>query len=403
MMGRYKRILMAMSILVILVLAWLVCLGNAWTIQGYEKQVELRYKEKDLTIDTLVHMEKGEAENEEKLVQTYTAWNEVVGTTFENKGLNKKVSGSRLEVYGDMSLLIGRKKIWGELLHKGSTEEIVISQGLAQALWGGTDVIGKEITIDAADYTVKGIIEEKKPIAFTHTKQEKDRAFESLRIEMVDISNVEEDINTLRFKYNLPEGNLKNLSLSSLFFSQLALLPGWLLGIYGLLRLYSFIYKTHHYWISALLLGVIALVATGGMMYILQINLTIPSYMIPNQWSDFEWWERTWDNLITTREAVNSLPTYLPDRWYEIIKSKIIVSGILTGFGMVAMVKRIKISNGRELFWMTLLTLVITFGSILLLYGMGVELLITRALWLGIPYYFVIQLFIDKWQRLLNN
>lgn len=398
-----KRILFYISLFGVSLIAWGGCLGSAQQVQSLEDIVELRYATDTLSLDQIKNIQKVEADSENQLILNLIAWKQTPQKTFENKELAKGIRGDLIEVYGQLDLLLLQSEMIGQQLYEGDTKGAIITEAVAYELWGSSDVIGKNFHLEDEVYTVKGILKEKTPSIIIQVDPKEETSFSVLRMQLIEKGNVEEHLTTLKFKYNLPEGTLNNLSLKSICLSYLALLPGCLLGLYGLLKLYHFIYKTHHYWISALLLSVIALLITWFMMEIIQFSWYIPSYVIPNQWSDFDFWSNLIKKIGQNKGIIQDLPSFLPDRWYRKIQLSLTGSFTLTVVGMSILIRKVKIEEGKELFVSVLVAIVISFISIMLLHGTGKEVWITRAFWGVIPAYLGIDFMITKWRTLLET
>lgn len=384
-------------------MAWGICLSNAQKAQQLEEIVELRYNPDSLTLEQIKKVQKGEAESENKLISNLIAWRQSPQKVFKNEELARSVEGDVIEVYGHLDMLLPEGEIIGQQLYEGDAAGAMITETVAYDLWGSHDVVGKNFYLDDKEYTVRGILKEKTPSVIIQADPKEDIRFSALRMKFVDKGNVEEHLITLKLKYNLPEGIQNNLSLKSIFLSYLAILPGCFLGLYGLLKLYYFIYKTHHYWVSALLLSMIAILITWFMMNIIQFTWHIPSYIIPNQWSDFDFWSNLVEKLGQNKEALQALPSFLPDMWYRKMQFTLVGSFVLTILGMSVLIRKVKIKEGKEVFVSVLLAITISFISIMFLYWIGEEVWITRAFWVIIPAYLGIDFMITKWKTLLET
>lgn len=397
-----KRILSYVGLLGITLMAWSVCLWNAQKVQQLEEIVELRYASDILTLEQIRNIQKGEAESENKLLSNLIAWRQSPQKEFKNKELAKSVEGDLIEVYGQLDMLLLEDEMIGQQLYEGDTVGAIITETIAYELWGSSNVEGEHFWLDDKEYTVKGILKEKTPNIIIQVDEKEDVHFSALRMKFIDKENIEEYVEILKLKYNLPKGNLNNLSLKSIVLSYLAFLPGFLLGIYGIFKLYHLIYKTHHYWISALLLSVIALLISRFMIDMIQLTWNIPSYIIPNKWSDFEFWSCLAEKVRQNKKLLQAIPSFLPDIWYRKMQFSLIASFLLTIVGMGVLVRKVKIKEGKELFVISLIAIIISFISIIFVHKLGKEVWITRTFWSIIPCYLGIDFIITKWKLLLG-
>lgn len=403
MMSGYKRIISYVLVVFITLFAWSICLTNAQKIQALEDVVELRYDTEKLSIKHMRDLQKGESESSEKIVKNFIAWEQRPKQELRNKELSKSVTGEVVKVYGNLSILFPIEKLQGQTLSEGDREGTIISESIAYSLWGSTDVIGQSLLVGDKNYVVRGILKEESHTIITPVDMEdQETKFSGLRVQLIDKENVEDAVSTLKLKYNLPEGVLNNLSLTSILLSGLVLLPGYLLGFYGLIRLYTFIYKTHRYWVSAIVLSIIALGLTWITVEMMQFITYIPAYIIPNKWSDFTFWSKLLDRLIENRSQLQALPALIGDRWYNEVKVMIVGGFSIACIGMIAFSKLAKVEEGKTLFYSTLGAIVLSFTTTMLVYSLEGQVTSIKAFWGIMPMYLLITFIINKWMKLLS-
>lgn len=403
MMRAYKRIISYVLVVFITLLAWSICLTNAQKIQVLQDVLELRYDREKLDAETIKNLQKGESESNEKIVKSFIAWEQSPKEDLRNKELAKNVIGEVVKVYGNLTMLFPVEKLQGQTLYEGDREGTIISEGVAYSLWGSTDVVGQSLIVGDKAHVVRGVLKEKSNRIITQADMaDKETKFSALRVQLVDKENVEGVISTLKFKYNLPESVLRNLSLTSILLNGLALLPGYLLGFYGLIRLYKFIYSTHRYWVSAILLSIIALGLTWITIEMMQFITYIPSYIIPNKWSDFTFWSKLIDGFIENSRQLQALPALIGDGWYNGIKAMIVGGFSITCIGMLAFSKIAKVEEGKTLFYSSLGAIMLSFITIMLVYRLEGQVTMIEAFWGVMPMYLLITFIINKWTKLLS-
>lgn len=403
MIRAYKRIISYVLVVFITLLAWSICLTNAQKIQVLQDVVELRYDREKLDAETIKNLQKGESESSEKIVKSFIVWEQSPKEDLRNKELAKNVTGEVVKVYGNLTMLFPVEKLQGQTLYEGDREGTIISEGVAYSLWGSTDVVGQSLIVGDKAYVVRGVLKEKSNRIITQADMaDQETKFSALRVQLVDKENVEGMISTLKFKYNLPESVLRNLSLTSILLSGLALLPGYLLGFYGLIKLYKFIYSTHRYWVSAILLSIIALGLTWITIEMMQFITYIPSYIIPNKWSDFTFWSKLIDGFIENSRQLQALPALIGDGWYNGIKAMIVGGFSITCIGMLAFSKIAKVEEGKTLFYSTLGAIMLSFITIMLVYRLEGQVTMIEPFWGVMPMYLLITFIINKWTKLLS-
>lgn len=402
MSGKVKSIVFSIVLISMTLLTWGLCIADAQKIQYFDSLVELRYDITPISRGEVEKLESGERESTNKLINSFVAWREDKNQRFKNKETGKNIEGNIITYYGDLSLLIRPDQLTGEILQHKDKEGAIISEAVALNLWGSKNVLGQQLMIGDRGYIVKGIVKEKQNMVFFYGQEEK-LDFIALRLHMVSNDYIDEHIQILGFRYNLPKSINHNMSLASTMLSQLVYLPGCLLGIYILFKLYKFIYKTYHYWVSALLLGGIAILITWVMWDIIKVSINIPSYMIPNQWSDFDFLSRKGKELIENSEKVRALAMYLPNIWYVQVKNSLLTSFSLSMIGTLAFITCIRVKTGTSLFVLSIISVLFSFGTIVIFYTFGITVIGLKAFWVIIPLYMSISLLIHKWNKLIKE
>lgn len=401
MSGRCKRISLYTLILFISLLAWSIGLASAQKVSQLSDLAELRYDKPEITINQLEKMLETEEESKEKTIDTMVAWQQTKGNELQNQVLQTSTKADVLEVYGNIRSLIPMNKLVGESLGVGDQEGIIISEPVAYELWGSMDVIGKTVVWNEKDYIVRGVLEEKSKLVITQAAGEAEEAyFSALRIQFVDGENILQQTEHFRNKYGLPQATIIDLSLMGIVLSQLALLPGWVIGFWMIGKFYKLVYKSckegkdgkeeredkgYKNKIVCIVLGILVLGITWVMLDVMQFSIEIPSHLIPNKWSDFEFWTRAWTQLEESQRAVSSLPTLVPDVWRGENVKVLLISTASTIIGFIMIIKQMVVNNLDELFLIVLIGIIVSFIVIILGNIMGMNGIITKAFWLIVP------------------
>lgn len=395
-----RRSIYAIGLLIIF-LAWTLCLAQAQKIQQWSHTVEIRYEGYDTTMKALQDIQKSEQESDKKLINNMTAWTQDKDKKAVNQELSKSMNVDVLEIYGDLNQLLPRDKIIGQSLRLGDEEGIVISRDIAEQLWGNTDVIGKCLTLEEEDYIIRGIISEDTSQVVRSMKGSEETegklTISGLRLDFIDNENINQQVDVFRNKYYLPEGVVINLSLMSILVSQLAFLPGWLVGFWALAKVYRLIYQYYEYWVATIILTLCTLVVTGLVLEIMQFAVHIPTYLIPGRWSDFEFWSRLADTFAANRKSINALPTFAPDLWRVTGIQHLCFALGITLIGLVGLLRKVEIKAGKDLFWKMMIAIGCSFVAIIISYLGGVDVIVIRSYWVMIPIYLVIQWGCIKW------
>lgn len=383
---------------------WSICLASAQKVHNLQTSMELRYHEPTLTFNQLEKMQKEESGHEKRLITNLVAWEQMPQVELKNKNLDKSIKSAMIHVFGDVGALIPRDQVTGELIYEGDSKGVILTKKVAYDLWGSLDVIGKTFTYDDKEYNVRGILDEDVPAVIVQVSKDTDEAIKlsQLRLQFIDSENIQRKLEIFRARYGLEDTTTINLSLISIFLGQIIYLPMWILGIYGLIKLYKLLYDTYHYWVAALILTAGIAAATWIMFKLMTIQFNIPSYLIPNQWSDFEFWSNLSKEMRSNYLEVQSLPKYLPDVWRENNVQIILGTWGISSIATILGIRKINTGDSRELFIQVLVAIIISFITIIVSYGLGIIAIIPQAFWVMVPLYITIQYICNNWRKLLE-
>lgn len=220
------------------------------------------------------------SENQE---ENQLLWSEYLHQQVENESLFRNTDTSVFVLHGRSDLLFRGAPV----LRIQSGADCLVSTALAYELFGGTNVTGLFVTYQGKEYKIAGVIEQEEKIFAYESGKEEMAAFQRLVVEHEETESVHLLEETLQMKYG--SGNVLDYTLLKAMLELYLLVVPCLCGI----ALLSIIWryqkesqnrKEKYIWII--------LFGSAGMMFLFLIlkNIHLPFDMIPNQWSDFEFW-----------------------------------------------------------------------------------------------------------------
>jgi hypothetical protein len=159
-----------------------------------------------------------------------------------------------------------------------------VSDAAAQALWGSTDILGQTLRCGTAEYLVCGIFHDSRPV-WVYTAEQTE-GFTAVELAGPDNGNERQTALGYAMYSGLgtPDSIIYGNSMAALARGA-ALLPLWLAGVALLIAFYKRCpakRKRLGLWV---LLGLLALLLP-------RILSGLPGWLIPSQWSDFDFWGR---------------------------------------------------------------------------------------------------------------
>ncbi|PHV69677.1 hypothetical protein CS063_14360 [Sporanaerobium hydrogeniformans] len=405
MRGEKKRVAIFGVIVFLALFIWSIGIANAQKIEHLKDSIELRYTKPTLTLEKLTKIQESESNHNQPLINQLIAWEQVDEVQIKNEELNKSIGATMLYVFGDIKELIGKNQIAGDFPYQGDEEGALITSKVAYDLWGNLDVINKTFDYNGNSYKVRGIIEDNEPAILRQLSEDvaEEVQMSGLRVKFIETENIPGELRSFLLRYELEDAIVMNLSLMSILWNQIIYMPIWILGIWGIIKLLRVFNKTYRYWVAAIILMVIISVIDWVILRFMAIPLNIPSYLLPNQWSDFEFWSTLWNDLKSNYIEIESLPKYLPDIWrgatIKCVISFWLISSGITIWGL----RKITIRDSSELFWKTLIAIVSSFIAIMVGYALGMTAIMPQAFWTALPIFMVIYYISDRWIKMLES
>lgn len=219
-----------------------------------------------------------------------------------------------LECAGDGSLVFPQKFMRGSYPNPLDNKGCAISSGLADILFGSTNVIGLSIKVAETDFIIRGIWDESESVALVQRDPSKEIGFTNVELMLTDQKDGRETALDFTRKNRIEPISIVNGPGISMITSFVSNFPLYILGFLLIARIIIQIWrkkelKTRFCFVLLFLLAVFLLFGWGA---------KIPDYLIPTKWSDFSYWSRLLkDYQIRGLELLSLTPT-LKDVYFRI-------------------------------------------------------------------------------------
>ncbi len=351
----------------ILLLCLLLCFGYILSvnteISGYYTPVI--YDTDGFSFESVKAMREEESDE----IWSWTAVQTLDNQDFSNEILNREATGKLLLINGNSSNLISGT---GELMSDDLTG-CILSTEAAWELFGETDVSGGEIICNEVTYEVRGVYEDSKFVillpaetyyaenspknidlselsdenSLTDNEEAEEAEFDMI-VAMPNASLTDaqrnEAIETFETIYAVGEDKTDCMIYRRLAGTFATLIPALVLicivfsGIINLVKIRRKIVR--------LIIGCAILAAVIAMFFILfQIKPSFPSDLIPNTWSDFDFWkEKLTDFTASIRHILFSDKSEIELRFFK----PLVRLGAFTGVGFILSVLTLSAFRTKE-------------------------------------------------------
>lgn len=258
----------------------------------------------------LAQLEEQERERgENKALPGLAAWSVEREVQVENTGLGRVCSADCMAVYGDRSAAVSRDLAHGSFGLRSDRDTCVISRGLADALFGSEDVVGKSVRCRGKAYTVRGVIRDEERMIVIPAGVEAEGGQEAqngagqdiLRYLLLDFRSANREMTaggeaarSFLARYNLGtprylvDGTVGPAAAGFFLLLPLAAVLGrwaWTAG------------KRTPGGLPITCLGAAAGLA-GSVLLLGAAGTRFPEELLPTRWSDFDFWARRWREMV---------------------------------------------------------------------------------------------------------
>lgn len=230
--------------------------------------------------------EMGEREQSQERPSAFVLWGQQEGALAENRSLNRTASCTQITLWGSSQLLLESTAPLAEDDWTGC----LLSRETAMALFGDPAPVGSVVTLSGREMTVRGIVETDQPlVAILAGAQDSGLDRLTLRTPEGDHPRLAAEgfaaRNGLAGSWSRPDGWAK-------LARALSLLPAAVLLLSVMIRCIGAAFSPGagrmRFWCSIALAGALWFI----LLWLTEFRFQPPEEMIPNKWSDFDFWGR---------------------------------------------------------------------------------------------------------------
>ncbi len=209
----------------------------------------------------------------------FTALREEKGT-ITNKQFSKSKESNILEITGNSSLLFN-----STILFMDDKKGCLIDKSVAYALFGSYDVKGMEIDIEGKSYTIRDVINNEDGIAVIQSNLEKE-----MELLVLDITNKDERyIENFSTKYGF-ENNYTTNKFYKETSNLISLILPLIIEFMIIINMIKLIKAQKNKLVKKIILIMFLFLFIYFFYLIVNVKFKINYNIIPNEWSDFDYW-----------------------------------------------------------------------------------------------------------------
>ena len=239
--------------------------------------------EEEMQFVSFIQTSEGGLTIPENTEENQILWSEFTGRTVENRDLFRSTDTTVLTLYGRSDLLFPQVP----MLHPDSKTHCLISAALANELFGTTDVTGLWVTYQEKQYEIAGVIEHKEPLFVYEPEAGEMSSFQQVITKAKEQESRRGLEETLQMRYG--SGKVLDYTwMKTILDLYLSVIP---VGFSIFLLSTIWKYQKESKMKREKCVWLYLFVGIGIVLGFLTIqNISIPVDMIPDWWSDFEFW-----------------------------------------------------------------------------------------------------------------
>lgn len=373
-MIRLIKHIIKIAVIFALIMCFGISLGYANNIKSKEKLINFYFENNNFNVESLKLIE--EAKKDLPLV----GWREESLQVANNPDLNRTAKElSVLLINGSSNLLVK-----GSMLFKDDKEGCLIDSETSFKLFGSNNSLGKTIIYGDRSLVVRGLLKGTKANIMLQLPEDSNLSLNGLTIDGTEFSL--NKINEFKSQFGIEEMAISG-GIYYMLAKAIAMIFPILALILILIKIIVSAFKSKN---KPILLGIYIIMSIASVFIVFKvtkIHISIPLDIIPNKWSDFDFWSKMLKEYYDKIQYVMYMKKSGVDIYNIENLLKSVLFSILTIILFIINLKTIKISNIKELIITNTISIICTFIAVLIIWSkFNFDVNITM-LWLIYPLY----------------
>ena len=345
------------ALVLAMIICWVLSIGYTNRLASVKNTFNIYFDEEEYFPADIYKMQKEEKDKGNSLV--FTGWHEKEKQTVLNSNFNRRVESNIIFICGQSSLVAE-----GPILFEDDIKGCLIDEETAYKLFGSNDVIGNTIIYDSREFIIRGIHRAMEDTIIMKAESDSKDKIQGL---LIDISNDGiENIKLISERYGVKEYGVNSTVYYNLGKMCTSLLPLIILLIIVCSDLKKAIEIKDRpvLFIFSIMMIIVWIIA---FFCITRYKISIPVDILPNKWSDFDYWSKFFQECMDKIKYVIYMKKYMLDIYVISYLNKIFLCTIIAIILFFVNKRNIEINSMKELFISIIALFIITFMAIYIL------------------------------------
>ena len=365
------------ALVLAMIICWVLSIGYTNRLASVKNTFNIYFDEEEYLPADIYKMQKEEKDKGNSLV--FTGWHEKEKQTVLNSNFNRRVESNIIFICGQSSLVAE-----GPILFEDDIKGCLIDEETAYKLFGSNDVIGNTIIYDSGEFIIRGIHRAMEDTIIMKAESDSKDKIQGL---LMDISNDGiKNIKLISERYGVKEYGVNSTVYYNLGKMCTSMFPLIILLIIVCSDLKKAIEIKDRpvLFIFSIMMIIVWIIA---FFCITRYKISIPVDILPNKWSDFDYWSKFFQECMDKIKYVIYMKKYMLDIYVISYLNKIFLCTIIAIILFFVNKRNIEINSMKELFISIIALFIITFMAI---YILKESIFINKSsavIWLIYPYY----------------
>ena len=373
-MIRYLKHIVRIILIFALIMCWGISLGYANNIGSENKTLNFYFENENYNTELIKTIKEADPE------LAVVGWAEESLQSANNPDLGKIASDlDVLIIKGSSNLLVKGSNLFADDL-----EGCLIDNDTSYKLFGSSNCVGREIVYNDRTLIVRGILKGSKANIMIQATEDSSQVLDGLTIDGTGLTlNKIEDF---KMKFGINEMAISG-NIYYIIAKFIALIFPIITLVLILIKVITSLFKSRNKPVLVSLYILMAIASIFIFFKITNIKISIPLDMIPNKWSDFDFWSKMGKEYKEKFEYVLYMKKYGVDIYNIENLLKSVLYSIFTIILFVINLRIIKINNIKTLIINNGVSIICSFVAILMIwdkYNFDVNI---TMIWLIYPLY----------------
>ena len=373
-MIRYLKHIVRIILIFALIMCWGISLGYANNIGSINKTLNFYFENENYNTELIKTIKEAEPE------LAVVGWAEESLQSANNLDLGKIASDlDVLIIKGSSNLLVKGSNLFADDL-----EGCLIDNDTSYKLFGSSNCVGREIVYNDRNLIVRGILKGSKANIMIQATEDSSQVLDGLTIDGTGLTlNKIEDF---KMKFGINEMAISG-NIYYIIAKFIALIFPIITLVLILIKIITSLFKSRNKPVLVSLYILMAIASVFIFFKITNIKISIPLDMIPNKWSDFDFWSKMGNEYKEKFEYVLYMKKYGVDIYNIENLLKSVLYSIFTIILFVINLRIIKVNNIKTLIINNGVSIICSFVAILMIwdkYNFDVNI---TMIWLIYPLY----------------